>query len=271
MKKGFTLVEISIVLVIIGLLIGGILAAQSMIETSVINAQVRQFGQFDAMVMSFKAKYNYLPGDAPAFGGNGDGAISTGNCDSPGYVHTFFCESPNFWPSIDPKEYPGPELSLVPPGNQPISSGPEKNVPLAKLGIKGAFITASALGNDYSAWGGGYILDFSDIKNFYAILHPTQAQTPFSGLYHFSVTRNDTNNSAVKPKELLALDTKMDDGAPATGNVIAGKMGDNGSAAGGINDSAITNCVNGGAYQLQNDSYECTPLVRIGGAAGSPQ
>lgn len=37
MKRGFTLVELSIVLVIIGLLVGGILAAQSMISTAKLN------------------------------------------------------------------------------------------------------------------------------------------------------------------------------------------------------------------------------------------
>ncbi|MEI9897868.1 MAG: prepilin-type N-terminal cleavage/methylation domain-containing protein [Chthoniobacter sp.] len=48
LESGFTLVEPSIVLVIIGLLIGGILVAQSMISTSKITATIQQLGQFDA-------------------------------------------------------------------------------------------------------------------------------------------------------------------------------------------------------------------------------
>lgn len=55
-KKGFTLVELAIVLVIIGLLIGGILVAQSMIGTSKITAAISQIQQFDAGVESFKTK-----------------------------------------------------------------------------------------------------------------------------------------------------------------------------------------------------------------------
>jgi prepilin-type N-terminal cleavage/methylation domain-containing protein len=83
MKQGFTLVELSIVLVIIGLLIGGILVAQSMIDTSKIEAQVRQIGQFDSAVANFVTKYNSLPGDSPQFGGNGTGVISDRINDNP--------------------------------------------------------------------------------------------------------------------------------------------------------------------------------------------
>ena len=67
-RKGFTLVELSIVLVIIGLLIGGILAAQSMIETTKVNKIVSQIQQYDAMVTNFQTKYNGLPGDSKAMG-----------------------------------------------------------------------------------------------------------------------------------------------------------------------------------------------------------
>ena len=46
-KSGFTLVELSIVLVIIGLLIGGILVGQSLIESAKMNSFVRQVQQID--------------------------------------------------------------------------------------------------------------------------------------------------------------------------------------------------------------------------------
>ena len=66
MKHGFTLVELSIVLVIIGLLIGGILVGQSMMSASKLTAFVAQIQHYDAEVEAYKAKFNYLPGNAPS-------------------------------------------------------------------------------------------------------------------------------------------------------------------------------------------------------------
>ena len=86
--KGFTLVELSIVLVIIGLLIGGILVGQSLIGSSKTIALVRQIQQIEAAAATFKSKYKYLPGDAPAYGGDGDGII-----DQNTEAYTYFANS----------------------------------------------------------------------------------------------------------------------------------------------------------------------------------
>ena len=105
MRRGFTLVELSIVLVIIGLLIGGILVAQSLVETSKINKVVGQIQQFDIGVRVFKDKFNGLPGDikfddsAPF--GDGDGIIE-GCVNPPTAPRTYdHCgENTNFWPMM---------------------------------------------------------------------------------------------------------------------------------------------------------------------------
>ena len=130
-KKGFTLVELSIVLVVIGLLIGGILTAQSMISTSKITAVVAQIQQFDAGVMSFKTKYNYLPGDAPGFGGDGNGNITTTGYGS--RTHIFLGEIANFWYNFDSSQFSNPI------SNPPIYIGSNKNVPISKLGSNNSF------------------------------------------------------------------------------------------------------------------------------------
>ena len=67
-NNGFTLVELSIVLVIIGLLIGGILVGQSLIESAKINAQIKQLQQFDIATNNFKTKFKCLPADCSRVG-----------------------------------------------------------------------------------------------------------------------------------------------------------------------------------------------------------
>ncbi len=62
-QKGFTLVEIAIVMVIIGLLIGGILKGQEMINNAKVKRVVKQSDEMRAAVMTFFDKYGQLPGD----------------------------------------------------------------------------------------------------------------------------------------------------------------------------------------------------------------
>jgi prepilin-type N-terminal cleavage/methylation domain-containing protein len=63
LSAGFTLVELAIVIVIVGLLVGGVLQGQELIQQANVKSQVSQIAEFDAAVATFKSKYNYLPGD----------------------------------------------------------------------------------------------------------------------------------------------------------------------------------------------------------------
>jgi prepilin-type N-terminal cleavage/methylation domain-containing protein len=92
-QSGFTLVEIAIVLVIIGLLLGGVLKGQELIFNSKVKATFNLSREMSAAVNSYIDRYGQLPGDdtqaatrfpaaAPLpVNGNGDGNIPwNGGC-----------------------------------------------------------------------------------------------------------------------------------------------------------------------------------------------
>ena len=63
MQQGFTLVEIAIVLVIIGLLLGGILKGQEMITQAKIKNVVADFSGVSAAYYGYQDRYRAIPGD----------------------------------------------------------------------------------------------------------------------------------------------------------------------------------------------------------------
>ncbi len=62
-QKGFTLIEIAIVLVIIGLLLGGVLKGQELINTARVRALNNTVDGITAAWFSFQDRYRAFPGD----------------------------------------------------------------------------------------------------------------------------------------------------------------------------------------------------------------
>ena len=89
-QAGFTLVEIAIVLVIVGLLIGGVLKGREMITNAKIKRIENDFAGVSAAIYAYQDRYGVLPGDDPSAStrfpgtwrssdnGNGNGNISGG-------------------------------------------------------------------------------------------------------------------------------------------------------------------------------------------------
>ena len=67
-QSGFTLVEIAIVLVIIGLLLGGVLKGQELINSAKAKAAVNDFRNTLTMITAYQDRFRALPGDDPAPG-----------------------------------------------------------------------------------------------------------------------------------------------------------------------------------------------------------
>ncbi|MCB1531502.1 MAG: prepilin-type N-terminal cleavage/methylation domain-containing protein [Alphaproteobacteria bacterium] len=62
-EAGFTLVELAIVMIIIGLLITGVLKGQEMIANAQVSSTITQIKSIDAATSTFRDIYNAFPGD----------------------------------------------------------------------------------------------------------------------------------------------------------------------------------------------------------------
>ena len=203
-QAGFTLVELAIVLVIIGLIIGGVLVGQDMIKAAEVRSTAGQIEKYNATVNTFRDKYQFIPGDitqatASRFGfqtrtgavahgdGNGmlegctTGALSTyGGCET-----TLFWRDLNFVNLIDGSFTTATDA--VEAGANPTAV--KLVLPDAKLGR----------GNNISVYGfrGSNYYQIGGVTAFTAGL-PTLAAT-------------------LTPQEAFNIDAKVDDGRPGTG------------------------------------------------------
>lgn len=109
-RRGFTLVELAIVLVVIGLLSGGIISAYSIINAAKVSSVISGYEDTVKSSRLFQTMYGGLPGDInrdkikvgrdetiSMNKGNGDGYIQMGCSDSPDCRHV---ESFNFYPQL---------------------------------------------------------------------------------------------------------------------------------------------------------------------------
>jgi prepilin-type N-terminal cleavage/methylation domain-containing protein len=88
-SAGFTLIEIAIVLLIVGLLVTTVIQGQELIRAARVKALVSQQDAVQAAILGFQDRYRALPGDyreasiaiacrTPCPDGNGNGRIQTG-------------------------------------------------------------------------------------------------------------------------------------------------------------------------------------------------
>lgn len=82
-QTGFTLVEMAIVLVIIGLLLGGVLKGQELIESAKVKNIAQDMRAISVAVLTYQDKYRALPGDdrgaAARWAGGATPVCSTGD------------------------------------------------------------------------------------------------------------------------------------------------------------------------------------------------
>ena len=211
-RLGFTLIELSIVLVIIGLLIGGILAAKSIISSTKITRAVKDLQQYDIAVTNFQTKYNSLPGDSKLFGGNGNGMI-----DSTEVLHVWSDLSVG----VSLMNKSGVTYSSAPPGGPFTTS----NAPSLNLALP----TSSGITTDMTL-----ILQSYDIT--------TGAQSNIANYIFSDTSSGIPGGIAIFPVDALALDKKIDDANPSSGKVKATNC-NSGVNGPNVYDLTVAGCV----------------------------
>jgi prepilin-type N-terminal cleavage/methylation domain-containing protein len=189
-QRGFTLVEIAIVLVIIGLLLGGILKGQEMITQAKIKNVVADFSGVSAAYYGYQDRYRAIPGDDPGalarwaganpavVSGDGNGVVA-GTYNNAGAACVTAVEACSWWHHLRQAGF----VSGTGPA-QPF------NAVTGLLGVQtgdGAAATGPTMGTNAAGLGG------------------------FAGLIVCSANLPD--------KIAIAVDTQMDDGVPVSGTV----------------------------------------------------
>ena len=216
-RTAFSLVELSIVLVILGLLTGGILAGQSLIRASELRAVSSEYSRYVTAIGTFRDKYFAIPGDmrnaqsfwksaanCPGDHTQGSTTAETCNGDGNGLVEYYVAtanENYRFWQHLaNAALIEGTYSGVTGGAGTAYTSVIGTNVPRSKLGNAGwtahAWTTIDASNTNLFEGNYGNVLVFGS-----------------------AATNSITEGYALKPEEAWNLDTKMDDGKPAIGAV----------------------------------------------------
>ena len=226
-QRAFTLVEMSVVLVIIGLLAGGIMAGKSLVHASELRAVSSEFNRYAIALGSFKDKYGgALPGDmrnAVAYWGAAAGdpnaigpdpdcdavtnavtpptTTGTETCNGNGNRVIDYAENPRAWQqlhnagmlngSFSGAGMPDDDSSTFNP-HAPRGMVPGFNTPASRLSPAGWYFALWNEGEGADATGTQLILALWNAYGWSAVLSSTDAQN---------------------------IDAKMDDGEPLSGTV----------------------------------------------------
>ncbi len=222
-KAGFSLLELTLSLIIIGLLVGSILVGQHLIDAAKISAQISQINTYHAAGATFQAKYQYLPGDIPnpyatnygfsprgTLAGQGDGnniIEAQDSCGNSGITNGYAngCgELAMFWVDLSTAGLLDSNItaqgagypSFTAHGNATLSSTPSvyQWLPSAKIGQNNFVYLFSHNG-----------------ANYFAV----------SSVTSFTWMVESTANPGLTVQQAYSIDSKIDDGLPQSGSVTA--------------------------------------------------
>ncbi len=233
-EQGFTLVELAIVMVIIGLLIGGILKGQELIANAKISATVSQLKGMDAAFNTFQDKYNATPGD-----------MTTPNTRLPGCAALPCSQTGDGNSRVDEPAF----------GNVPGTTD-ESAVAFAHLNASD-LISGIDTANSQIAFGRMLPAIKAGGGMWVSYANAAIANTGVGAGRHYAILTGSVTNAAAagtgafSPTTAAQIDRKLDDGTPTTGVF---------SVVGGANCNSVGA---NGVYNEAQNSGVCTGYFRV--------
>ena len=251
--RAFSLVELSIVLVILGLLTGGILGGQSLIRAAELRAVSTEIMRFQTAIATYQDKYLELPGDgrnatrfwlrqngnADCVSNSGAGTNSAGVCDGNGngMIDTAGAsqasEMLQLWRHLAKAGLIEGDYAGIAPASSGFDVIAGTNIPRSRVS------------------GGGYYINQWDNSmntgdaNYYALSYGNNLTVGAKQ------TAGWHDAPLFKAEEAWNIDTKMDDGKPGRGTVVIGFTYPNCTLAANATDFAAD-------YRLNNTAVACS-------------
>jgi prepilin-type N-terminal cleavage/methylation domain-containing protein len=222
-RHGFTLVELSIVLVVIGLLIGGVLIGQSLISSARVNSQIQQIEQFDIAATNFKLRFRQTPGDSNLISIVRQGSATTdkGNNNGTLYSQSVTTGTCSIHYSAEHMIYFA-QLSTAGMLSHKFLNG--YGLAINNAGV--SFPKSPLTGGNIFVWDNNYVNGSSEI--YYYVSGPKEMPSGHLG----DLTGHILSSSGMQymtPVEAVSIDKKMDDGIANSGIVFAASWWNNGT------------------------------------------
>lgn len=251
-KKGFTLIELAVVIVIMGIIVAGVMQGQELIKQANIRAQIKQIEEFDRATAIFKTKYDALPGDIvnPTRFGFFNGAYnaSIASLLGNGIINDENGNYSSVNSNIEPTLY---------------------FIHLNQSKLINSLMTFSNSWGHSCYWNGNYSktvgCQFPEGKigkgGFAAYTGVDGALYYFFGISNYDPLVSNpylflsiSQTPVLPPTYSFILDNKIDDGIPSTGNVRAVRLTSN-NATTFSNDITLNSCL-GSSNQIYNIADE---------------